>query len=85
MNGDVSRLLTIQKPKPLPEAYTSCLEFQNLNFRNSSIHPRYSNTLTSPTNQMNDPKFYGKPQIPHRILNASEKSLIYNTPAQQYQ
>lgn len=52
LNGDLSRMLIVQKPKTLPEAYTACLEIQNLNFRNHSIHsPSTTNTVTAPLNQ----------------------------------
>lgn len=84
VSGNISRMLAIQKPRTLPEAYTSCLEFQNLNFRNTSIHPRYSNTITSPTNQMSKIGYFSKPPIPQKNLNATERARIYNTPTQQY-
>lgn len=52
LNGDLSKMLMIQKPQTLPEAYASCLEVQNLNFRNMQIHPRnILNTVTAPANQ----------------------------------
>lgn len=48
LSGDLSRLLIIQKPKTLPEAYSACLEMQNLNFRNSSVHIQASNMISAP-------------------------------------
>lgn len=81
INGDVSRMLAIQKPRTLPEAYTSCLEFQNLNFRNTSIHPRYSNSITSPLNQMYRAS---EPNVPPRNLTLNERVRVYNTPTQQF-
>lgn len=84
INGDVSRMLTIQKPRTLPEAYTSCLEFQNLHFRNISIHPRYSNNVTTPINQMSKNTNFIKLQAPQRPLNVNEKVRIYNTPIQPH-
>lgn len=48
LSGDLSRLLIIQKPKTLPEAYSACLEMQNLNFRNSSVHVQAANMISAP-------------------------------------
>lgn len=48
LSGDLSRLLIIQKPKTLPEAYSACLEMQNLNFRNNSVHVQAQNTISAP-------------------------------------
>lgn len=84
INGDASRMLTIQKPRTLPEAYTSCLEFQNLNFRNNSIHPRYSNSITSPMNQMSRAGNFSRPPVAQKNLSPTEKARIYNTPVQPY-
>lgn len=57
LNGDLPRMLTIQKPQTLPEAYASCLEIQNLNYRNIPIHRRdFNNTIVAPINQMFPPK-----------------------------
>lgn len=53
VNGDLSRMLIIQKPQTLPEAYTSCLDIQNLNFRNITIQkPNSRNSITVPVNQI---------------------------------
>lgn len=52
LNGDISKMLMIQRPRTLPEAYSACLEIQNLNYRNNSIHSSsFSNTITAPVNQ----------------------------------
>lgn len=52
LHGDLSKMLIIQKPRTLPEAYSACLEIQNLNYRNHFIHSAAtSNTITSPINQ----------------------------------
>lgn len=48
LSGDMSRLLMIQKPKSLPEAYTACLDMQNINWRSSSVHVRAPNTVSAP-------------------------------------
>lgn len=37
LNGELSRILVIQRPKNLLEAYRSCLETQIINLRNYSI------------------------------------------------
>lgn len=50
LSGDLSRLLIIQKPRTLPEAYSACLEMQNLNFRSNSVHVKAPNTISSPVN-----------------------------------
>lgn len=52
LNGDLSKILIIRKPQTLPEAYSSCLEIQNLNFRNVTIRkPNLANSVTAPINQ----------------------------------
>lgn len=48
LSGDLSRLLIIQKPRTLPEAYSACLEMQNLNFRSNSVHVKAPNLISSP-------------------------------------
>lgn len=40
LNGDLSKMLMIQRPSTLPEAYSSCLEIQNLNYRNFPVHKK---------------------------------------------
>lgn len=77
LNGEVSKMLMIQKPQTLPEAYTSCLEFQNLNFRNFSIHKRnFNNNITSPVNQMCPPKYQTENRIPQ--VTPREANQMYN-------
>lgn len=62
LSGDLSRMLIIQKPKTLPEAYTACLEVQNLNFRSNTIHnPHLPNSITAPINQCFRPMNGGRP------------------------
>lgn len=52
LNGELARMLIIQKPRTLPEAYSACLEIQNFNNRSHTIHiPATSNTITAPVNQ----------------------------------
>lgn len=54
LKGDLSRMIIVQKPKTLPEAYTACLDIQNLNFRSYPIHsPSTRNVVTVPMNEMN--------------------------------
>lgn len=53
LSGDMSRMLLIQRPKTLPEAYSACLEMQNVDFRNSSIHnPSSNNRVSIPINSL---------------------------------
>lgn len=57
LNGDLSRMLMIQRPQTLPEAYFSCLEIQNTNFRSISIHDRnFRNKITPPVNHLSNRK-----------------------------
>lgn len=64
LNGDLSRMLIIQKPQTLPEAYSSCLQIQNSNFRNLRLHKRdFSYTVTSPINQISTSNL--EPARPH--------------------
>lgn len=65
LNGDLSRMLIVQKPKTLPEAYSACLEIQNLNYRNHSLHAHTGpNTITAPINQTVKPD--SRPSLPHK-------------------
>lgn len=69
LSGDLSRLLIIQKPKTLPEAYSACLEMQNLNFRSNSVHTQAPNVISSPVyynfkNDRGPPPFAGNPARP---------------------
>lgn len=77
LNGDVSKMLTIQKPQTLPEAYTSCLEFQNLNFRNFQVrHGNTNNTIVAPINQMFPPRTQTGSKIPQ--ITSREKNQVYS-------
>lgn len=67
LSGDLSRLLMIQKPKSLPEAYTTCLDMQNINLRNSSVHVQAPNTVSAPVSY--DFGVEKKPSLPTRNLN----------------
>lgn len=82
INGDISKMLAIQKPATLPEAYTSCLEFQNMNYRNTSIHPRNNrhNNVGAPTNQVRSPMNRNGFGTPYRNLSSAEQVRIYNGP-----
>lgn len=53
VNGEMSRMMTIRRPETLPEAYSLCLEIQNLNFRNLAIQRRdLHNSIVTPINQI---------------------------------
>lgn len=76
VNGDLARVLTIQKPQTLPEAYASCLEIQNLNFRNMPIHQKSNtNTVTAPLNQ-----FFSK----REPIQSYSRNQTYNTTPHKY-
>lgn len=80
INGELSRMLIIQKPQNLPEAYASCLEIQNLNCRNYSIHPKVSNnTITAPINQIYRPRYQLENKLPQKNLAYNERNQIYNS------
>lgn len=85
LNGDLSKMLIIQRPQTLPEAYTSCLEIQNLNFRSIAIHKNnYNNTVTAPINQI----FQVNREQTYPISNSNNmpfqrKNLAYNINHQQ--
>lgn len=89
LNGDLSKMLMIQKPQTLPEAYSSCLEIQNLNFRNVAIRkPHLSNSVTAPINQFfsynpnynKQSKAPPRPaqQVTSRNLPLNQKNEAYN-------
>lgn len=83
LNGELSRVLIIQKPQTLPEAYATCLEIQNLNYRNISIHRRnITNTISTPVNQIFSQQ---RPQykrtdyfVTPKPLQLPQKNLAYN-------
>lgn len=53
LNGDLSKMLLVQRPKTLSEAYSRCLEIQNTNLRNYTVHtPRFNNRIVAPMNTM---------------------------------
>lgn len=53
LRGDLSKMLFIQRPQTLPEAYAACIELQNLNFRNTLIHKKsVDKTIRVPENQI---------------------------------
>lgn len=53
LKGELSRMIIVQKPRTLPEAYTACLDIQNLNFRAFPIHGiNTRNVVTVPMNEM---------------------------------
>ena len=52
LKPDLSRMIIIQRPGTLPEAYSACLELQNLTMRNNIIYARtkpYESVSTEPT------------------------------------
>lgn len=85
LNGELSKMLMIQRPSTLPEAYSSCLEFQNLNYRNLSIHKRnFNNFVTAPLNQM--PAIRSEQSIARNTPNQislQQKNMAYNIQHQQ--
>lgn len=74
LSGELSRMLVIQRPKNLPEAYSFCLEIQNLNLRNYSIHPKNTTMpIQAPRYQVNQ-----KQSPTPRELGPAERNQIYN-------
>lgn len=43
LTPELSRMVIIQRPRTLPEAYSACLELQNLTMRNNILHSRVPN------------------------------------------
>lgn len=82
LNGDLSRMLIIQKPQTLPEAYASCLEIQNLNFRNFTIHKKnINNSVTAPINQIFSRPNFNSPdfQRNHNQMTLPQRNVAYNS------
>lgn len=52
LNAELSRMLIVQKPRTLPEAYSACLDMQNLTIRNNLIHVNSPNQIVVPVNNM---------------------------------
>jgi len=57
LDGELAKMITVQKPQTLPEAYSACLDIQNLNFRRYPIHSMTPNHITVPVNQVYRPPF----------------------------
>lgn len=57
LKPDLSRMIIIQKPKTLPEAYSACLELQNLTMRNNILYAKTSSWKTNsiPADMVNRP------------------------------
>lgn len=80
LNGELSKILTIQRPQTLPEAYASCLEIQNLNYRNLTLHSKnFNNSVTAPINQI----FSGRNEQVGIRKTPILKPLSSNIPTQQ--
>lgn len=92
LNGELSKLIAIKSPKSLPEAYSSCLELQNINYRATNFLNRnnQTNPVAVPHNALAPPivpprrsLFTPTPQ-PRTVfhppqLTQQQKNLIYNT------
>lgn len=48
LKTDLSRMIIIQRPKTLPEAYSACLELQNLTMRNNILSSKAVARITDP-------------------------------------
>lgn len=86
LTGDISKMLTIQRPTNLPEAYSSCLEIQNLNFRSIPIHDRnFNNAITVPVNQINANRVqqYTPKPTPLTRLSLQQRNIEYSMQYQQ--
>lgn len=84
LNSDISKMLTIQRPSTLPEAYSSCLEIQNLNFRSMTIHNKnFNNTVTVPVNQIFTNRVHQNAPKPLPRLSLIQKNMGYNMQYQQ--
>lgn len=71
LNGDMSWMPLIQRPRTLLGAYSACLENQNVDLRNSSIHPStVSNCVTVPINNLPSTSYFQNrnkhPKLPAR-------------------
>lgn len=82
LNGELAKMLMIQRPQTLPEAYTSCLEIQNLNFRNVTLQKtNINNRIVAPINQIPRARFEQTPinrnfnQIP---IRSDQRNNGYN-------
>lgn len=68
LSPELSRMVIIQRPRTLPEAYSACLELQNLTMRNNILH-------TKPPLRNNDHRFSqlrgAAPPRPERPYNNS--------------
>lgn len=74
LSAELSRMLVIQRPKNLPEAYSFCLEIQNLNLRNYSIYPKNTTTPIQASRYQIKQKQYFVP----KGLGPAERNQIYN-------
>lgn len=79
LNGDLSKMLIVQRPQTLPEAYSSCLEIQNLNYRNLPIHYRnIKNSVTAPINQFSRSRFDQPFEKNQNFLPPQKRNMAFN-------
>lgn len=85
LTPELSRMVIIQRPKTLPEAYSACLELQNLTMRNNILHTRIpirSNTQRVPERATTPPRpprrfNYNPPTNHYRYNNWQQKNKNY--------
>lgn len=89
LNPALSRMVIIQRPRTLPEAYSACLELQNLTMRNNILHSGTYRKLqstdrqteTSPSPPARPPRHYNnhnKQTNNFKPNNWSSRNINYN-------
>lgn len=65
LKPDLSRMIIIQRPGTLPEAYSACLELQNLTMRNNIIYAKNKHHESVSTEKTHRPGPSGPPKSFH--------------------
>lgn len=82
LRRDLATMLIIQKPHTLPEAYTACLEIQNISYRNAPTPRRMMTNMPTPPQRQPLNTYnqtYVQKQIPNRTLPVRQMNDVYNT------
>lgn len=81
LTPELSRMVIIQRPRTLPEAYSACLELQNLTLRNNILHPKAS--IRNDAHQHPHPKG-GPPMRPGRPYYNNQDNQTNNPTNNQW-
>lgn len=65
LNPELSKMVIIQRPRTLPEAYSACLELQNLTMRNNILHTKFQPKMFAQAPAQQHAAIPPRPPRPH--------------------